>query len=323
MDDEIGRVFDVAFIGCGQGGGRIAEAFFSSGYNKVIALNTAPQDLIHLALPEDQKINISGHLDGAGKDPDVSCRLVEENEDEIADIMADIFGDCDRIIVCIGAGGGTGSGTCIPIVKMCSDYMHGLGHEDPSKKVGVICSVPTDGECRSGAVAINAIGVLGKIFKLSAEKKISPCLVIDNNKIRSVHPGLTMREFWPTANAAIADVFDSFNTLPSGYSQFTSFDPADYQSIIEIGGCMIMGMSEVEDYSTSESFINAFNKNMKETIISDEYALIQSEAAACIISCSTEIVDEDFGLMDRIDDALDKIAERLRCKYIHRGIYEL
>lgn len=322
MSDTSDRVFDVAFIGCGQGGGRIAEAFFAKGYQKVIAINTAPQDLSHLSIPDENKINISGHVAGAGKNPSVSHKLAEDRADEIIERMAELFGDCDRIMVCIGAGGGTGSGTCIPVVKMCSDYMSSLGHDDPSKKVGVICTVPTDGECRSTAVAQNATGVLNDIFRLGHEKKISPCLVIDNNKIRKVFPGLTMRAFWPTANTAVADVFDALNTLPSGDSPFSSFDPADYTSIVEAGGCLIMGMSQVEDCSTAEGFINAFHKNMKDTVISDEYGLLSSQAAACVLSCSTKVIDEDFGLMDRVDEALDSIASQLKSRYIHRGIYE-
>jgi cell division protein FtsZ len=316
------RVFDIAFIGAGQGGGRMAEAFFDRGYRKILAINTAPQDLAHLDIPEESKVLASSGIQGAGKDPKVAAAIILEQKDAIRQRIGETFGKCDRIIICIGAGGGTGTGACVPLVGIATEYMASIGHQDPHLKVGVICSSPTDGECRSRAVARNAHRVLHDVFELGHGKKISPIIVVDNNKIRTVFPGLTMREFWPTSNRSVARVFDAFNTLPCQDSPFSSFDPADYQSVMEAGGCMIMGVSSVMDNFDKDSLLAAFEKNMKDTVISDSFSIKTSAAAACIFSCSTDIVDNEPGLMDSVDAALDAMSGRLTGEFIHRGIYE-
>ena len=45
IKDECDVAFKFAFIGAGQGGSRIAEAFYNLGYRKLSAINTAQQDL--------------------------------------------------------------------------------------------------------------------------------------------------------------------------------------------------------------------------------------------------------------------------------------
>ncbi len=42
IEDEFDGAFNFAFIGAGQGGGRIAETFHKFGYRRVCALNTSP-----------------------------------------------------------------------------------------------------------------------------------------------------------------------------------------------------------------------------------------------------------------------------------------
>ena len=37
--------FKMAFVGIGQGGGRIAETFYKQGYRRVVAINSAMEDL--------------------------------------------------------------------------------------------------------------------------------------------------------------------------------------------------------------------------------------------------------------------------------------
>ena len=68
IEDESGGALTYAIIGSGQGGGRIAKAFYDLGYKKTVAINTAKSDLALLDLPDQHKF----HLDcfgqqGAGK----------------------------------------------------------------------------------------------------------------------------------------------------------------------------------------------------------------------------------------------------------------
>ena len=69
--DECEVAFKFAFVGAGQGGSRIAEAFYNLGYRKLSAINTAQQDLNTIKL--ENKLCIGEG--GAGKDPAKSEKL--------------------------------------------------------------------------------------------------------------------------------------------------------------------------------------------------------------------------------------------------------
>ena len=114
IEDECLVSFKNAFIGSGQGGSRIAETFHSLGYRRVAAINTAQQGLNTIKL--DNKLCFGEG--GAGKDPLVAQKKFAEKREDILDFMRRSFGDdVDRIYVCIGGGGGTGSGTLEDLAK--------------------------------------------------------------------------------------------------------------------------------------------------------------------------------------------------------------
>ena len=48
IEDESGGAIRYGIVGSGQGGGRMAKAFFDLGYRKTIAFNLAESDLNHL-----------------------------------------------------------------------------------------------------------------------------------------------------------------------------------------------------------------------------------------------------------------------------------
>ena len=64
IKDVCDVAFNFAFVGAGQGGSRMAEAFHHLGYRKLAAINTAQQDLNSIML--DNKLCIGEG--GAGKD---------------------------------------------------------------------------------------------------------------------------------------------------------------------------------------------------------------------------------------------------------------
>ena len=319
MSDD--KVFNIGIIGSGQGGGRICEAFYKMGYTNALAINTAPQDLKHLSLEDGQKLLVDTGKQGAGKDPSISNSAYTQNEAEILAAIADSLGEVDRIFICASAGGGTGTGSCIPLIEIAHRYIKSLGIQHPEKKVGVIFSIPTVGECRSRAVAKNAHGLLTEISTLASKKKISPAIIVENEKIKKVFPGLTMREFWPKSNSSISSMFDCFNTIPLQDSLFSSFDPADFENVMESHGFMTIGGTTITDDLSAENISEAFEKNLKNTIISSGYKLSDSKSGACIITVSEDVVDNVPGLMDEIDEAMDKISKRMNADYIHRGIY--
>ena len=84
VEDEANGALTYAFVGAGQGGGRMAKAFFDLGYTKTLAVNTAKNDLNLLDLPEDHKFYIDhGGDQGAGKDQTKAAIAFESRELDI------------------------------------------------------------------------------------------------------------------------------------------------------------------------------------------------------------------------------------------------
>lgn len=92
-------------IGCGQAGGRMAKSFWDQGYKKCIAINTAKADLNPLDLPETQKLKI-GDAEGSGKDMSKGHKAAQDSYQRILDKVKTVFGTVDKIIICVGFGGG-------------------------------------------------------------------------------------------------------------------------------------------------------------------------------------------------------------------------
>ena len=109
IEDEAGGSQVFAWIGSGQGGGRLAKAFYDRGYRKCIAVNTSSQDLDTLDLPKAQKLLLDIGEQGAGKDMTRGEEAANKYKQHIFDLMRKIYGGTvDHLFVCIGAGGGTG-----------------------------------------------------------------------------------------------------------------------------------------------------------------------------------------------------------------------
>ena len=83
-EDKSGGALTYAIVGAGQGGGRMAKAFFDMGYTKTVVVNTARSDLNGLDLPEDQKFLVDEHGEqGAGKDQAKAAAAIERKEQEV------------------------------------------------------------------------------------------------------------------------------------------------------------------------------------------------------------------------------------------------
>ena len=103
--------FNFAVVGVGQGGSRLAESFWNLGYRRVGVINTAQQDLSLIKIPESNKLLIGDG--GAGKNPDAADEVFRTRYEDILDFLKKTFGaGYERVLVCAGAGGGTGGARC-------------------------------------------------------------------------------------------------------------------------------------------------------------------------------------------------------------------
>ncbi|MER3523340.1 MAG: cell division protein FtsZ [Ignavibacteria bacterium] len=109
LDEYFERGAKIRVVGVGGGGGNAVNSMIARGLQGVefFAINTDLQALQRNAAPN--KIQIGKNLTrglGAGSDPTVGHRAVEEDRDEIARALS----GSDMVFVTAGMGGGTGTG---------------------------------------------------------------------------------------------------------------------------------------------------------------------------------------------------------------------
>jgi len=323
IEDQVKGSTRYAWIGAGQCGGRLVKSFYDLGYKKVLAVDTAQHDLDLLDIPQNQKCLMDVGEKGVGKNMKRGKEAVQQYQQEILHLARQTFGtQVDHIMVGFGAGGGTGSGSVIGLVKIAKRYARYIGVKNPSKNVGVVMTLPTVGEASSSLAAKNAYKVAAKLSRVAAAGEISPLIIVDNDKINKMYPGLMARSFWPSINNSFASLFDIFNRISDFSSRYTSFDPADYRSIMESGGCAIMGLTKVDKFDDPFAISEAVKNNLEKTLLAGGFNLSTAKLAGCIVVGGKELMANVKGLKDNIDYAFDVLSEITGQATIHRGIYE-
>jgi len=312
VKDECLVSFKNAFIGSGQGGSRIAETFYGLGYRRVAAINTAQQDLNTISL-ENKFCFGEG---GAGKDPEVARKKFEDKREDVLDFMRRSFGDeVDRIYVCIGAGGGTGSGTLEPLVNTALEMQTAI--KSKSKKVGLILALPKYSEGKR--VNANAFEGLKKAYDMVASGVVSPLILIDNEKVGKLYPNLSVADFWKVSNHSMAGLFHLFNHTSAKDSTYSAFDSNDYGNLLD-SGLIVFGASPVKDWKDSVSISRAVRENLKNNILTGGVDLSSGNTAAGVIIGGTEQLNEIP--QKSLDEAFDQLSRMLKPNSIvHRGIY--
>ena len=311
------------FIGIGQCGGRMVKAFYDIGYHKVLAVNTAYHDLDKLKLPAKQKLLMDIGRKGAGKDTSRGCEATVQYRQEIIHAIEQIFSeDVDHLMIAFGAGGGTGSGGVIPLIDTVRACAKHIGLRNVDRRIGVLATLPTDGEAASPKVGMNAYKIMKKLGGMAQKGEISPLIIIDNERISQMYPSLTVKGFWPNINSTIAGLFDVFNRLSALPSPYTSFDTVDYQSIMESGSCAIMGLTKVGSFRTKYELSAAVKVNLTRTLLAGGFDLATAKVSGAIAIGGKRIMASRPGLQVDINHAFDVLTDLTGQSTIHRGIYE-
>ena len=296
IKDKVDGAFKFAFIGAGQGGSRIAETFHKLGYRKVAIINTAQQDLNSINV--DHKLCIGEG--GAGKDPSVAKKLFAEKKEEVFEFVRDNLGeDIDRYFVCAGAGGGTGAGTLMSLVQTASELQKLTNSK--TEKVGVILALPKISEGKK--VNANAYAVLEEAYDAVEKGVVSPLVIVDNEKINKLYPGLAVAPFWETANMSIAGLFHLFNNTAIKDSSYSSFDTNDYRYLLD-SGLIVFGATQIDKWDSASEISKAVRDNLKNNVLSGGVDLGTGNSAGVIIIGGKEVLD------NVPQDYLDKAFEQ-------------
>ena len=310
--DECDVAFKFAFIGAGQGGSRIAQSFHRLGYRKLSALNTAQQDLNTIAL--DNKLCIGEG--GAGKDPNKALACYQDKREDVLDFMRYSFGeDFDRIFVCAGAGGGTGAGTVAPMVESALELYDIVNC--PASKVGVILALPKISEGKR--VNANAFASLSKIYDMVEEGKVSPLIIVDNEKINKLYPGLAVAPFWETANNSIAGLFHLFNHISSKDSSYSSFDPNDFKHVLD-SGLIVFGAAPITGWDNPMTLTKSIRDNVKKNVLADGIDVGSGSTASVVMVGGNQILEQVP--QENLDKGFEQFSRMLgKGSTVHRGIY--
>lgn len=320
-NDDFKSAVKMSFIGVGQGGGRLAQSFSDLGYSRVCAVNTTEQDLASLDIPDESKLVIGSNKGGAGKDPEQGRLAALESREDIVDLLHRSWGvDTEHCWVCVGAGGGSGTGSW-PVVLTCvEEYSKTVKPDGTVKRqIGVIITMPKRSE--GSRVQRNAHEALVAAVDLVDRGDISSLIIIDNSKIHDLYPGLPVKKFWTVANQNFASVFHVFNLLASENSEYNTFDRADYRSVLN-SGIMIFGSTRVNSYSSKEDVAKAIRGNLVGTLLADGFDLSSASTAAAIVVAHDDVLQEVP--MENIDYAFFSLGRIIGKEDItlHSGIYE-
>ena len=318
-DDEFDSAIKTAFIGAGQGGGRIAQAFYDMGYRRVCAVNTTDQDLASLTMPH--KLVIGNNRGGAGKDPEQGKLAAEESYEDIMDLMMRAWGEGrEQMYVCVGAGGGSGTGSWEKIVDAMREYGKATNIEKPFyKHLGVVMSLPKRSE--GSRVQANALAAVSRALDMLEKDRISSLVIVDNARIHELYPRLPVKKFWDVANRNFAAVLHTFNLLAAQNSEYNTFDKADFRSVVR-NGMMIFGMTRVKEWDGVEDISKAVRQNLKSTLLAEGFDLATANMAGAIVVAHDDVLSEIP--MENVDYAFNSLGRALGNEDItlHNGIYE-
>jgi cell division protein FtsZ len=225
---ELDNYFDhgakIRVVGVGGGGGNAITSMIDKKLQGVdfFAINTDMQALERNKAPNKVQIgkNLTRGL-GAGADPSIGQRAVEEDRDEISRSLA----GSDMVFITAGMGGGTGTGGA-PIVANIAKSMGAL-------VVGIVSKPFTcEGKKRMGQ-AESGIEEM--------KKQVDTLIVIPNQKLLSiVERNTPLQDAFDKANDVLYNATRGISELIT-VSGLINVDFADVRTVMREMGDAIMG----------------------------------------------------------------------------------
>src|SRR4029453_11166212 len=225
MDSPQNYLAVIKVVGIGGGGVNAVNRMIEGGLRGVefIAVNTDAQTL--LMSDAEVKLDIGRETTrglGAGSDPEVGRRAVEEHRDEIEEILK----GADMVFVTAGEGGGTGTGGA-PIV---AEIARGL---DALTIGGVTRPFGFEGRLRATQADLG-------ITEL--KKAVDTLIVVPNDRLLQVSdPSTPMIDAFRTADQVLFQGVDGITSLITTPG-LINLDFADVRSVMTGAGSALMGI---------------------------------------------------------------------------------
>jgi cell division GTPase FtsZ len=294
------------FLGTGQGGGRIAASFWDLGYRRVGLFNTTELDWAGLPDGISRYCTGSG---GAAKDAAFAQKVAKEHSEGVWELLSRAWGQTvEQAMICVGGGGGTGSGSVVELVNTVKNYIRQF---NSSANVGVIMTLPSASEGRQ--VCRNAVVTLQQLISLDC----TPLILMDNAKINQLYrPSLI--SLYPTANKIVSSLLHSFNVLAATKTSLIAFDKAEFKQLLSSKICVLgsVGFDSLE----SPADISEGLRNKVGNVLAD-VDLSSGNRAACLFLGDSKTLDRLS--LDYFDSGFSYINRLLKgdSPIVHRGVY--
>ncbi len=221
-------------VGVGGAGGNVVDLIKKNKLEGVetISINTDAQDL--LKINADTKIligkRITGGL-GAGSDPIIGEAAVKEDEEEIREAL----GGADLTFIVAGLGGGTGTGASPTIAS--------LARESGSVVMTIVFFPFSVEGAKRQEIALNSL----KNFLTNSDTFV----LIPNDKILELKPGISLKEGIYYANKAVTDLIKNLVEIIEAPTTI-NVDFADLRTVLEEGGISTFTSLEINDFNKLE-----------------------------------------------------------------------
>lgn len=216
---------NIKVIGVGGSGGNTINHMVNASFTgvKFIAVNTDAQALDNIETPH--KVQIGDRLTrglGAGGDPGIGYKAVEESRDEIQEQLQ----DADMVFITCGMGGGTGTGAAPAIAEMAKN---------------------------SGALTV---GVVTKPFLFEGKRRqeqaqaginrmqqaVDTLIVVSNDRLlHSMKGGLAVKDAFKAVDEILLNGIQGISDIIM-VPGLINVDFADVRSIMSGAGMGVMGL---------------------------------------------------------------------------------
>jgi len=279
QEDEKDLVsFDFGIIGCGHAGSRIAESFYSLGY-EAIAINTATQDLVEIQIPEENKMFLDIGIQGAAKDLTRGEGAFSQYREDIYNKIDSALGSSSVMVVCSSMGGGSGAGGLATII----DLLQNVGK--PIVVLAVLPMVSEDVQAKS-----NSIDTLAKLSKYVSDGSIHNLIVVDNARIEAIYDGVSQMDFYNVANKAIVEPLDVFNKFSMKSSKVKPLDSAEFGTMLLNGeGLGIYGQITIKDYEDEMAISAAVFNGLDGNLLASGFDLKEARYAGFMVIANENV----------------------------------
>lgn len=315
IKDTFEAAVKFSFIGIGQGGSRLVEAFNNLGYRRTCIVNSCLQDLNDIKLPEQQKLCCG--VGGSGKQRRVGAACIKQYSEDIIAFMRRSFGtQFDRIMICATAAGGTGSGGFEAVAKLANELTESLRIKKVSEptRVGLMLVLPSNSERDRMSNAIEAMKAAEALVNSGT---IAPLVIVDNERISSMYASATIGNVWSKSNQSIVTLWHLFNLLAGASTKYVTFDPVEFKAILD-SGIVTYGAMPIKDTS-KDGMANAFRNNLQGNVLCGGMDIATTKTAACVIcgeSAAVEAIPWDV-----VEHAYEMLGRVCGSATVHRGIY--